>query len=230
MVAVLKKTKRSSISDVKDNIALQKKCSYGFDWFMTVRDLITKWKKDVTSQLRKPTPEQTESSIGSSPQTNPENSRTTEVSSPEQSPKLKKQISEDLSPSQMDAMSDSYLYLTLRLKSPSLNPTRTKFRNLLFNDFKDGITDQGYSVSSLVKTIGEIEGELSEAYNKGNEITAEYRQRFRDIRFNLGNNKQLLGFVIDGDIKPSRLVRMSTDEMMSDEVKKEVRMRRTRDP
>lgn len=75
-----------------------------------------------------------------------------------------------------------------------------------------------------MKTIGEIEGELNETYNRGNEITAEYRQRFRDIRFNLGNNKRLLGFVIDGDIKPARLVRMSTDEMMSDEVKKEVRM------
>lgn len=43
-------------------------------------------------------------------------------------------------------MSDKNSGFTIRLKSPSLNPTRTKFRNLLFNDFKDGINDQGYSV------------------------------------------------------------------------------------
>ena len=60
MVAVLKKTKRSSVADVKDNIALQKKCSCVLGWFLMVRDLITKWKKDVTEQLRKPTPEQAE--------------------------------------------------------------------------------------------------------------------------------------------------------------------------
>lgn len=60
MVAVLKKTKRSSISDVKDNIALQKKCSCVLEWSLMGRDVITKWKKDVTDQLRNPTPEQAE--------------------------------------------------------------------------------------------------------------------------------------------------------------------------
>lgn len=63
MVAVLKKTKRSSVADVKDNIILQKKCSWVLEWFLMVRDLITKWKKDVTEQLRKPTSEQIESYI-----------------------------------------------------------------------------------------------------------------------------------------------------------------------
>jgi len=63
MVAVLKKTKRSSVADVKDNIVLQKKCSWVLRWFLMVRDLITKWKKDVTEQLRKPTSEQIESYV-----------------------------------------------------------------------------------------------------------------------------------------------------------------------
>ena len=63
MVAVLKKTKRSSVADVKDNIVLQKKCSWVLEWFLMVRDLITKWKKDVTEQLRKPTSEQIESYV-----------------------------------------------------------------------------------------------------------------------------------------------------------------------
>lgn len=63
MVAVLKKTKRSSVADVKDNITLQKKCSLVLGWFLMVRDLITKWKKDVTEQLRKPAPDQTESYV-----------------------------------------------------------------------------------------------------------------------------------------------------------------------
>ena len=63
MVAVLKKTKRSSVADVKDNIVLQKKCSGVLEWFLMVRDLITKWKKDVTEQLRKPTSEQIESYV-----------------------------------------------------------------------------------------------------------------------------------------------------------------------
>lgn len=63
MVAVLKKTKRSSVADVKDNIILQKKCSWVLEWFLMVRDLITKWKKDVTEQLRKPTSEQIESYV-----------------------------------------------------------------------------------------------------------------------------------------------------------------------
>ena len=63
MIAVLKKTKRSSVADVKDNIVLQKKCSWVLEWFLMVRDLITKWKKDVTEQLRKPTSEQIESYV-----------------------------------------------------------------------------------------------------------------------------------------------------------------------
>ena len=63
MVAVLKKTKRSSVADVKDNIVLQKKCSWVLEWFLMVRDLITKWKKDVTEQLQKPTSEQIESYV-----------------------------------------------------------------------------------------------------------------------------------------------------------------------
>lgn len=63
MVAVLKKTKRSPVADVKDNIVLQKKCSWVLEWFLMVRDLITKWKKDVTEQLRKPTSEQIESYV-----------------------------------------------------------------------------------------------------------------------------------------------------------------------
>ena len=60
---MLKKTKRSSVADVKDNIVLQKKCSWVLEWFLMVRDLITKWKKDVTEQLRKPTSEQIESYV-----------------------------------------------------------------------------------------------------------------------------------------------------------------------
>ena len=63
MVAVLKKTKRSSIPEVKDNIALQKKCSCVLEWSLMVRDVITKWKKDVTEQLRSPAPAQTESYV-----------------------------------------------------------------------------------------------------------------------------------------------------------------------
>lgn len=63
MVAVLKKTKRSSIAEVKDNIALQKKCSCVLEWSLMVRDVITKWKKDVTEQLRKPAPEQAKSCV-----------------------------------------------------------------------------------------------------------------------------------------------------------------------
>ena len=70
--------------------------------------------------------------------------------------------------------------------------------------------------------IGELECSLNDAYNKDMNISDEYRKRFRDIRFNLGNNKRLLSVVVSGEVSPSRLARMSTDEMMSDEVKKEV--------
>ena len=74
--------------------------------------------------------------------------------------------------------------------------------------------------------IGELENALNDAYHKDANISDEYRKRFRDIRFNLGNNKHLLSLVICRDVLPSRLAHMSTDEMMSDEVKKEVRERR----
>ena len=76
--------------------------------------------------------------------------------------------------------------------------------------------------SSLAKMIGDLESALNEAYNRDGNISDEYRKRFRDIRFNLGNNKNLLSAAICGDLSPSRLARMSAAEMISDEVKKEV--------
>lgn len=53
------------------------------------------------------------------------------------------------------------------------------------------------------------------------EVSGEYRQRFRDLRYNLGKNTLLLKQVIAGDIQAERFVKMSTEEMMTEEAKKE---------
>ena len=54
------------------------------------------------------------------------------------------------------------------------------------------------------------------------EISPDYRQHFRDIRFNLGKNRQLLGDLLYGEVSGARVAAMSTEEMMSDDLKKEV--------
>ena len=52
-------------------------------------------------------------------------------------------------------------------------------------------------------------------------MTSEYRQRFRDYRYNLKKNTQLLQRVIEGDIPADRFVRMTSEEMMTEELRKE---------
>lgn len=69
----------------------------------------------------------------------------------------------------------------------------------------------------------ELEDALSAAFNSSpNDITPNYRQHFRDIRFNLEKNRQLLGDWLFGELESKKLASMTAEEMMSDDVRKEV--------
>ena len=119
------------------------------------------------------------------------------------------------------------------LKPAYLNPTRSKFRTLLYNDLKDTVGPMGISVafflplypqqSRLLEHIVELEDALSAAFNSSpNDITPNYRQHFRDIRFNLEKNRQLLGDWLFGELESKKLASMTAEEMMSDDVRKQV--------
>lgn len=69
-----------------------------------------------------------------------------------------------------------------------------------------------------------LEDALSAAFNSSpNDITPNYRQHFRDIRFNLEKNRQLLGDWLFGELESKKLASMTAEEMMSDDVRKEVK-------
>lgn len=104
-----------------------------------------------------------------------------------------------------------------------MNATRVKFRNLLFSDFKDKVVDMNSSVDQLTRCIVDVESALNSRYNKGDAISQDYRSRFRDIRFNLQKNKRLLGDLLFGELAGEKLAGMTSEEMLSDEIKKEVR-------
>ena len=64
---------------------------------------------------------------------------------------------------------------------------------------------------------------MHKQYNKEvDNISKEYREHFRDIRYNLGQNRRLLGDLLYGEVSGSQLAIMTSEEMMTDEVKKEV--------
>lgn len=103
-----------------------------------------------------------------------------------------------------------------------MNATRVKFRTLLFNDFKDKVIEMNSNVDNLTRCVVDVESALNTRYNKGDVISQEYRSRFRDIRFNLQKNKRLLGDLLFGDLEGEKLAGMTSEEMLSDEIKKEV--------
>ena len=65
-----------------------------------------------------------------------------------------------------------------------------------------------------------IESALFDRY-KG--ITKAYNLKFRDIKFNLRNTREFRKSVIDGNVTPYAMVRMSNDEMASASLKKKVK-------
>lgn len=113
--------------------------------------------------------------------------------------------------------------MTKRLAPMGMNATRVKFRNLLFSDFKDKVVDMNSSVDQLTRCVVDVESALNSRYNKGDAISQDYRSRFRDIRFNLQKNKRLLGDLLFGELAGEKLAGMTSEEMLSDEIKKEVR-------
>lgn len=74
----------------------------------------------------------------------------------------------------------------------------------------------------MVNRVCELENALNTKYNKGNIITQEYRSHFRDIRFNLGKNRDLFCDVLFGEESCDNLVCMTAEEMLTDEKRKEV--------
>ena len=132
------------------------------------------------------------------------------------------EATEELPPTAIAELLPFNATVTNRLAPQGMNPTRTKFRNLLYNDFKDKVVDMNSSVAKLVHCIVDVESSLNAKYNKGDAISQEYRSRFRDIRFNLQKNKRLLGDLLFGELVGEKLAVMSSEEMLSDEIKKEV--------
>lgn len=81
------------------------------------------------------------------------------------------------------------------------------------------IKDLEVSPCEIEKLAMEIEGQLNECFKEG---TQKYLNKFRSLIFNLRDpkNQGLVKNVLSGEILPSRLVRMSPDEMASHELAK----------
>ena len=160
-------------------------------------ELLSKWKRDVQEEVAK---------ISSKPSKSSGTKKSKEVPTTEEKKDSKESSSQV----------DSYL-------NPSnLDRTRSKFRTLLYNDFKDTVEAMGVSTLTLLKCIVDLEEGLHAKFNPpSGEISPDYRQHFRDIRFNLGKNRQLLGDLLYGEVSGARVAAMSTEEMMSDDLKKE---------
>lgn len=81
------------------------------------------------------------------------------------------------------------------------------------------IKDINVTEDKIEALSNEIENQLNECFKEG---TQKYLNKFRSLMFNLRDNKNqcLVTNVLGGDITPSRLVRMSSDEMASNELAK----------
>lgn len=81
------------------------------------------------------------------------------------------------------------------------------------------IKDLEVASDKLEQLATEIEDQLNECFKEG---TQKYLNKFRSLVFNLrdSRNQNLVKNVLTGEITPSRLVRMSPDEMASHELAK----------
>lgn len=81
------------------------------------------------------------------------------------------------------------------------------------------IKDLIVSIEQIEELSNQIEDQLNEHFKEG---TQKYKTKFRSLIFNLRDvkNEGLVRKVLNGDIAPSRLVKMSADEMASLELAK----------
>lgn len=135
---------------------------------------------------------------------NPKNEKSTTEHEPT-TPKKKRKDSESSTPNGSSTTGGSK-YIAQKIKD-SLE-TRSK-----------QIKDLEVSPVEIERLATEIEGQLNECFKEG---TQKYLNKFRSLIFNLRDpkNQGLVKNVLTGEILPSRLVRMSPDEMASHELAK----------
>lgn len=113
-----------------------------------------------------------------------------------------------------------------RKDSESSNGSNPVGSQLIKQKIKETLTSRSKQIKDINvpedkidKLAAEIESHLNECFKEG---TTKYLNKYRSLVFNLRDpkNQCLAANVLTGDISPSRLVRMSSDEMASNELAK----------